>query len=137
MGIARILPLLPLLLPCALAQAATNTTDCSWSFATQMGSGGGVLMFFLGFMTGALLIGVIWLLMDQRWRSWKVFGRSESTPQYAPLYPTPEQSYQPSMPQQPFQPGYSPGYPPQQQSYAWPGHGGYQTQYEVIVPGYR
>lgn len=129
-----------LFLPSVMAQAAatTNTTDCSWSFATQMGSGGGILMFFLGFMTGALVIGVVWLLMDQRWRSWHVFSRGGGTPSaYTPMYP---QGYPPAdqAQQQGYPPapqGYPPGYP--QQQYTWVPTGGYQTQYEVITPGYR
>lgn len=121
------------------AAATTNTTDCSLSFASQMGSGGGILMFFLGFITGALVIGMIWLLMDQRWRSWHVFGRGGSaSAAYTPMYP---QAYPPVDPGQqqgypPAQQGYPPGYP-QQQAYAWSPQVGYQTQYEVITPGYR
>lgn len=135
-----------LFLPAVAAQAATtsasstNTTDCSWSFATQMGSGGGILMFFLGFMTGALVIGVVWLLMDQRWRSWRVLNRgggnpSAYTPMYPQGYPPADQAQQQGYP--PAPPGYPPGYP-QQQQYTWvPPTAGYQTQYEVITPGYR
>jgi hypothetical protein len=137
----RVLTFLLFFLPLVSAQAVatTNTTDCSWSFASQMGSGGGILMYFLGFMTGALVIGVVWLLMDQRWRSWHVFGHGGSAQAaYTPMYP---QAYPPVDPgqQQGYPPapqGYPPGYPPQQ-AFAWPAQGGYQTQYEVIVPGYR
>jgi hypothetical protein len=128
-------------LPSVAGQAAatTNTTDCSWSFADQMGSGGGILMFFLGFMTGALVVGIVWLLMDQRWRSWHVFSRGGGTPnQYTPMYPQGYPGADPSQPQgyPPAPTGYPPGYPPQQ-AFAWPAQGGYQTHYEVIVPGHR
>jgi len=137
---ARSLGLLALFLPLAVAQAATGAnTTCSWDFASQMGSGGGILMFFLGFMTGALVIGVIWLLMDQRWRSWHVWSRGASAPapQYAPLYPAPEPAQQPGYP--PPQQGYPPGYAPPGQAGAWAGAfglGGYRTEYELIMPTY-
>ena len=123
-----------LFLPLTMAQAASNTTACSWDFPTQMGSGGGILMFFLGFMTGALVIGLIWLLMDQRWRSWHVFGKGGGAPAgYAPIYPSLDPAQQQGYPPQQQQ-----GYP-QQTSYAWaipPGMSGYRTEYDVIPAGY-
>jgi hypothetical protein len=128
-------------LPLATAQVAAtaNTTDCSLSFADQMGSGGGILMFFLGAMTGALVVGAVWLLMDQRWRSWHPFNRGGGAPNpYTPMYPQGYPGVDPGQ-QQGYPPapqGYPPGYPPQQ-AFAWPAQGGYQAQYEVIVPGYR
>jgi hypothetical protein len=129
-GIAPLLLLLTLSLPVV---SATNSTDCSWDFPTQMGSGGGILMFFLGFMTGALVLGMIWLLVDQRWRSWHLWGRDSSAtaPQYQPM---PPQAYlQPDQPQ----PGYAPtGYAPQP-GLVWPNavsFGNYQTTYDLITP---
>ena len=132
--------LLGLILPAASAQAASNATAaCSWDFPTQMGSGGGILMFFLGFMAGALVIGLIWLLMDQRWRLWHLWGGGGSSapvPQYAPLnpqgYPGGQDMYQ--QPQ-----GYPPAAYAQQQGLIWPhalGMSNYRSQYEVISPGY-
>lgn len=119
-------------------RANSNTTDCSISFADQMGSGGGILMFFLGFIVGALVIGLIWLLMDQRWKSWSIFGgQNRVSPSgnpsgpYAslPTYPPPGAYPGP-------QPAYSSGsaYAPQQ-IYTWPA-ASYQTQYEVVPQSY-
>jgi hypothetical protein len=127
----------------AMAQTDGNATDCSHDLPEQMGSGGGILMFFLGFMTGALVIGLIWLLMDQRGRSWHFFGHGGG---YAPVYPAQDPAQQPSYPMpQPGYPAPQPGYPapaqgyPPQQAYAWAppaGLGGYKTEYELITPQY-
>jgi hypothetical protein len=126
-----------------VAQTSSNTTcSCSWDFPTQMGSGGGVLMFFLGFMTGCLVIGLIWLLVDQRWRSWHVWGHApEAAPaaQYAPLYNPSAPAAYPAQ-DQGAPPGYPPpGYPPPQQAGVWALPGGlstYRTQYDVLMPPY-
>jgi hypothetical protein len=137
----QILTSLLLFLPLTMAQAAGSNTTCTWDVPTQMGSGGGILMFFLGFMVGALVIGIIWLLMDQRWRSWHIMGRKDGppAPQYAPLYPSPDPSQPQGYPPQPQgYPGLPQGYPPQQGG-AWGvqfGLGNYRTEYELINPLY-
>ena len=129
---ARLFALQCLCLPVVAAQV-TNATACSWDFPTQMGSGGGVLMFFLGFMTGAIVLGLIWLLVEQRGRAWHLWGRDStaSAPQYQPL---PPQGYLQPDPQQQ---GYPPaGYAPQH-GFVWPnavGLGNYQSAYELITP---
>lgn len=139
-------PILMLLLQLRVCCAqAANATACSWSINDQMGSSGGGIMFFLGFLACAILALVIWLLVRRYGAPKPAMPKPASgsgwhipfwhSNRVAPgdAQPAPGQ-YQPGNPPAPGL--YPPGPPPAQNMMGWyyPGLGltGYRTEYELV-----
>lgn len=143
------------------AQAA-NSTACSWALGDQMGSGGGIFMFFIGWIPGALLASFAWWLSTlygpkaqkesggggwhlpawhlPSWHSQTGPGRYQPVPDHPQPGPAPG----PAPGQYPLQPGQDqwgmpPGQPPPgsaagSMGWYYPGMGlaGYRTEYDVV-----
>ena len=121
-------------LPAACAQTPIPC-NCTWDLPTQMGSGGGIFMYFLGIFTALVLGGVAYLLSRQRWFSmpatphmpnWHLPGFPKANP--SPYAPVPDPQDPTAAASQMLAGAQWP--PPASQ-------GWYQTEYQVIAPDYR
>jgi len=90
---STITALLAMLALLAIPASAQNTTSCDKTLAAEMGTGGGGLMFFLGFMVACVLALLAWFFLIHRPQQIKKQTEPQPNQQSIPvtIQPPPQQ----------------------------------------------